>query len=84
MAEKPSLPKNRRVTLEDSYKNKTRRKSKETLEEEKNNHDFSQRERDLEPERKFLNLEIKEITNFYSSFERRKPTNSSHCDLLST
>ena len=46
MEEKQSLPKNRRVTLEDSYKKNTRRKGKETLEEEKNNHDFSQRERE--------------------------------------
>ena len=48
------------------------------------NQDLSEREKDWETERKkLLNPEIKGITNFYSSSEKRKPTNSSHCDLLS-
>ena len=55
-----------------------KKKSKETFEEEE------KRERDLELEKELLNPQIKGITNFYSSFEGRKPMNSSYRDLLTT
>ena len=44
----------------------------------------SEREWDSEPKRELLNPKIKGLFNFYPSSEKRKPTNSSHRDLLTT
>ena len=92
MTDKSSLPKNWRVTSKDSYKRKTKRKRKWTWEKEEQPRLLREKKWDPPPERERLEAwekellypEIKGITNFYSSSERRKPTNSSHRDLLTT
>ena len=85
MIEKPSLSKNWRVTPKDSYKKETKKEGKNgTWREEI----LLQREKEREIlgawEKKLSNPEIKGITNFYSSSKRRKLTNSSYRDLLTT
>ena len=83
MIKKPSLPKNWKVTSKDSYKKKIRRNSKGTFTLTLTltlTLEFRLRAWG----RELLNPEIKGITNFYSGSERRKPTNSSHHDLLTT